>query len=198
LEKERQARNLIIIIAIGSALLIVGCLGILPVNRPNVSFTDARDLPNDPDFDIISMSASQVGEYYLVEMTVAGNIQYSGRYVIDVVADMNGNRHIYGMEVSNAHDESYGAQVVESGSTLSVYFPLEKLLPGAVIIGLEGVSWGAGFNPDYANEMDRDSLPVHTFLTLPFSSWILLIPGACIFTYGMVMLHRARNLTRLV
>ena len=191
--KGRQDQRRVVITIFGLFLLILGGLASLPANKSHISFYDPQDPTMDPDFDIISMSASLEGRYCRAEMTVAGVIQYSGRYVIDIVADMGRVRHIYQLEVSDGAEEFYGAQVFESGSTLTVMFPLDRLLPGAVIIGLEGVAWDAGLNPDYAHETDRDALHVSTLLPLPFPSYVLLIPGACLAVVGAVAWFKIRK-----
>lgn len=140
----------------------------LPVHRSPIQIVDPLDPEMAPDFDALLLQGERESGDYVVTLSVAGVAQAS-RYVVGIlVQDLGrpGDTYVYSLELQFDEEENYGIQTARAGSSLTFWFPLDRLGRDTYIVGLDAVSFG-DTSDDYVVEGPRENLRIERLLPLP-------------------------------
>ncbi|MFW9987146.1 MAG: hypothetical protein ACFFC3_00660 [Candidatus Odinarchaeota archaeon] len=150
-EKKRYAiiiLYIIIAITIPSILYGIYIYGHSPVHRINIDMVDPSGDVSNPDIDIIEYRSYKSSEwrqnhssapYFIVlEIFVLGTVNEDCYYRFTVVARRTNDEigHIYSFLYNSGEcDENFDIEI--ENSSIRMYFPINRLIPGDYITGME-------------------------------------------------------------
>ncbi len=165
-------------VSVGAAIVMVilASMAWTPTHRSSVEIPDPPEADVPPDYDALRLLGRLDGDVYEISLVVEGTVQ-DDRYIVNVVGRNPGlseRPNIYKLEYIAGVEESYGIPVGREGNTLTLMFPMELLLKGAYVVGLEAVVFGPDGAMDFVKATDRENLVVQMVLPLPFNRFLLL------------------------
>jgi hypothetical protein len=141
--KSVLVSTLILSAAFGTGYAINPAFLMVPQQNYTHQLYDERGDVSDPDIDIIEYGSYIDDTEIIIYLIVDGIISENSTFQLFIVAKTSANEgaHVYfndfDIDAGTSIESNYDSVVIINNNTLSIRFPLSKIMPDSYMVGLE-------------------------------------------------------------